>query len=66
MEDNGFFRYDKRLGIDLPNLTKNWEDYTCAEREQMVSDWEQIRGRIPDRIKAFEAGEAPANRACAG
>lgn len=49
-----FFRYDERLGIPLPRLAKEWEDYSQDEQFAVLREWEEIRGRIPDRILAFE------------
>lgn len=50
-----YFTYSIRLGIDLPVLAKDWASYTLEEREMIITNWEQIRGQIPNRIKAFEA-----------
>lgn len=48
------FVFDERLGISLPNLTLDWEDYSVSEREDIVTRWEIIRGAIPDRVFQFE------------
>lgn len=48
------FCYDERLGISLPVLDLDWEEYTAAEREQILLEWEMIRGTIPDRVRHFE------------
>ncbi|MBM7644813.1 gas vesicle protein [Scopulibacillus daqui] len=48
------FVYDKRLGIQIPVLEKTWEEYHQETQEQIISDWEKIRGKIPDRIKQLE------------
>jgi len=48
------FIYDERLGIAIPELTEDWDDYPIQIREQIVEEWEQIRGRIPERIFGLE------------
>jgi hypothetical protein len=45
---------DDRLGILLPELEIDWEQYTDEERAAILLRWEEIRGTIPDRIKALE------------
>ncbi|UJF31614.1 hypothetical protein [Paenibacillus hexagrammi] len=50
-----YFRYDERLGIEIPDLENEWESYTSEERSQILLRWEQIRGYIPDRIHKLEA-----------
>ncbi|WP_127586887.1 hypothetical protein [Paenibacillus koleovorans] len=50
---NGFV-YDERLGIELPALDREWEQYSETERAEMLERWERIRGAIPDRIQALE------------
>ncbi|RTE09547.1 hypothetical protein [Paenibacillus whitsoniae] len=52
---NDYFQYDDRLGIDLPALEMEWEQYAPAVRIDILLHWEQIRGRIPDRIQKLEA-----------
>jgi hypothetical protein len=49
-----YLKYNERLGIRLPYLDKDWELYPADVREYVVSEWEQIRGSIPERIKEFE------------
>jgi hypothetical protein len=49
-----WFIYDERLGIELPRLKQEWHVYSNAEREALITQWEQIRGSIPDKIKKFE------------
>ncbi|RKN85001.1 hypothetical protein [Paenibacillus ginsengarvi] len=48
------FVFDERLGIELPRLHEDWAALTEAERAALLHDWEQIRGRIPDRIMQLE------------
>jgi hypothetical protein len=48
------FIYNKRLGIPVPELLEDWESYPITVREQIVDEWEQIRGRIPERIFDLE------------
>ncbi|WP_458412226.1 hypothetical protein ACNQFZ_15485 [Schinkia sp. CFF1] len=50
-----YFQMDKRLGILLPLLDKDWHEYRLDEQETIVAQWENIRGHIPDRIKELEA-----------
>ncbi|MDB5056081.1 MAG: hypothetical protein JWM44_4131 [Bacilli bacterium] len=47
--------YNKRLGIPIPEFKLEWEDYPFSVREQIIDEWEQIRGRIPQRIIEIEA-----------
>lgn len=49
-----FFVYDHRLGISLPELENPWEEYPEHSQETILSQWENIRGTIPDRIKEVE------------
>ncbi|WP_019242908.1 MULTISPECIES: hypothetical protein [Bacillus] len=49
------FTYDNRLGIHIPNLTREWDDYIKEEQLIILSQWESIRGSIPDRIKYLES-----------
>jgi hypothetical protein len=49
-----FFQMDNRLGILLPFLDKEWNEYSLDEQEGIVAEWEIIRGHIPDRIKELE------------
>lgn len=49
------FKHDQRLGIELPVLHREWEELSKEQRSQFLHRWEQIRGRIPDRIKALES-----------
>ncbi len=51
---NNLFVYNERLGIDLPTLSKEWNEYEKHIQEQILLRWEMIRGSIPDRIKALE------------
>ncbi|WP_426452329.1 hypothetical protein ACP26L_09720 [Paenibacillus sp. S-38] len=48
------FVFDERLGIPLPRLDKDFEDYSEREQEAILLRWEEIRGMIPDRIKRLE------------
>ncbi|MDQ0161066.1 hypothetical protein J2S06_000136 [Bacillus alveayuensis] len=49
-----FFQYNERLGIMLPHLEKRLEEYEETIQEEILLKWEQIRGKIPDRIKSLE------------
>ncbi|BAB06907.1 hypothetical protein P4637_20755 [Halalkalibacterium halodurans] len=48
------FEYDSRLGIALPVLSHEWEQYAPALQDAILVEWEQIRGVIPDRVKEIE------------
>ncbi len=48
------FLYDERLGIRLPQLDDKWEKYSRETKEDILLEWEKIRGMIPDRIRAIE------------
>lgn len=48
------FDYDKRLGIAIPDLEKDWQSYDKVTQEEILSIWEEIRGDIPDRVKHLE------------
>ncbi|GAA0333102.1 hypothetical protein GCM10008967_24780 [Bacillus carboniphilus] len=49
-----YFKFDKRLGIDIPHLDKNWHQYAPHIQEDIIMHWEQTKGKIPDRIKSLE------------
>jgi hypothetical protein len=49
------FVLDKRLGICLPKLERDWLDYSLAEQQAMIEEWERIKARIPDRVQELEA-----------
>jgi hypothetical protein len=48
------FSFDQRLGIPIPELKDEWEDYHQDEQHSILYYWEQIRGSIPDRIAELE------------
>jgi hypothetical protein len=48
------FLYNERLGIELPVLALEWEEYSEKDRSDLLLRWEQIRGTIPDRIHKLE------------
>lgn len=48
------FVYDERLGICLPELYCDWEEYTRDEQSKILLAWEEIRSTIPDRIIQLE------------
>ncbi|WP_257346589.1 hypothetical protein [Pseudalkalibacillus decolorationis] len=48
------FVYDQRLGIKLPEFDDIWENQSKYTQEAILSEWENIRGMIPDRIKDLE------------
>ncbi|MFZ7945753.1 MULTISPECIES: hypothetical protein [Bacillaceae] len=51
---NDHFCFDSRLGISVPDLTIEWEDYSKETQQEILLNWEQIRGSIPDRIAELE------------
>lgn len=48
------FIMDERLGIPLPYMEKDFEEYSEQEQAKILLRWEEIRGMIPDRIKRLE------------
>ncbi len=48
------FIYNERLGIPLPELHIDWEDYSTDEQSSILLEWEEIRSAIPDRIIQLE------------
>jgi len=48
------FQFDERLGIHVPALVREWEQYSVSERETILVRWEWIRGKIPNRIMELE------------
>lgn len=48
------FIYDERLGISVPELYTDWELLSEAEQGDILLQWEQIRGTIPDQVKRLE------------
>jgi hypothetical protein len=48
------FIWDERLGISIPQLTKQWNVYKSSEQSSILLQWEKIRGTIPDRIGEIE------------
>ena len=48
------FTFDERLGIFLPDLTVDWEEFSEDIQQHILLHWEQIRGSIPDRIADLE------------
>jgi hypothetical protein len=48
------FTFNQRLGIFLPDLTVEWEEFSEETQQHILLYWEQIRGSIPDRILVLE------------
>jgi hypothetical protein len=48
------FKFDDRLGISLPVLAKEWDQYSSKEKSQILFEWEAHRSDIPGRIKQIE------------
>ncbi|WNR43203.1 hypothetical protein [Paenibacillus roseipurpureus] len=51
---SNYFQYDERLGIEIPVLELEWDQYSSTIRMEVLFQWEQIRGVIPDRILKLE------------
>ncbi|PLT32288.1 hypothetical protein [Bacillus sp. V5-8f] len=51
---DGIFSFDVRLGIHVPVFKKEWDEFSNAKQQEILLQWEQIRGAIPDRIKELE------------
>lgn len=49
-----YFSYDERLGIFIPELSVEWDEYSEEAQHYILLHWEQIRGSIPDRIAEIE------------
>ena len=49
-----YFLYDDHLGIEIPHLQEDWEDIPEKMQHAILLKWEQVRGKIPDRIKELE------------
>ncbi|WP_075982563.1 hypothetical protein [Bacillus massilinigeriensis] len=50
----GQFRKDDRLGISIPILAMEWDEYPLEMQQDILFHWETIRGSIPDRIAELE------------
>jgi hypothetical protein len=50
----GYFLHDDRLGIPVPALEKDWNEYNMMTQQEILFHWENIRGQIPDRIASLE------------
>jgi len=48
------FIYDSRLGIEIPDLKKPWQQLSVETQSETLARWEGVRGNIPDRIKDLE------------
>ncbi|MEO2074735.1 MAG: hypothetical protein ABGX20_05000 [Bacillus sp. (in: firmicutes)] len=49
-----YFSFNQRLGISLPDITVEWEQYSKEVQQDILFHWENIRGSIPDRIADLE------------
>lgn len=50
-----YFAFDQRLGIALPVIIREWDEYNKEVQENILFHWEKIRGTIPDRIIMLES-----------
>lgn len=48
------FVFNKKLGIRIPHLTKEWDEYSLEEQKDIIHQWENERAKIPDRVKEIE------------
>ncbi|HZH58038.1 MAG TPA: hypothetical protein VEY70_00290 [Metabacillus sp.] len=51
---NEYFAYDPKLKIRIPRLSKAWNSYSLHTQKRILTEWETIRGHIPDRIIELE------------
>lgn len=49
-----FFMLDKRLGISIPRFDEDFNRYPVTTQQQILLQWEKIRGSIPDQIAKLE------------
>jgi hypothetical protein len=49
-----YFRFDPRLGIDVPSHDLEFEHLSPSEQETVLLHWEGVRAHIPDRILEYE------------
>lgn len=52
--ENGWFEFDKRLGIEVPAWEDSWDKLAWDEKALVLEKWEHTRGSIPERIKELE------------
>ncbi len=50
----GYFFHDERLGIPVPTMQENWNNFDMLDQHSVLLHWEGIRGQIPDRIAYLE------------
>jgi hypothetical protein len=48
------FRYSERHGIRVPCLTNDWDELNLEYQTSLLSEWEMIRGNIPEHVIRFE------------
>jgi hypothetical protein len=48
------FVFNERMGIAIPEMDREWPDYSHEEQVAILVEWERIKARIPDRILEFE------------
>jgi hypothetical protein len=49
-----YFSFDDRLGIHIPDLIMDLSEFSQEAQEEILLNWEQVRGSIPDRIRDLE------------
>ena len=55
------FVIDDRLGIPLPQLELEWDQYSEADRSEILLRWEEIRGTIPDVLIVIRLAAIPSS-----
>lgn len=48
------FKFDPRLRLKVPNLQKEWHEYSAEDKADFLFYWEKIKGTIPDLIRTIE------------
>ncbi|WP_175639904.1 hypothetical protein [Metabacillus schmidteae] len=51
---NEYFAFDPRLKIRIPQVSNTWTTYSVQTQNRILTEWETIRGHIPDRIRELE------------
>jgi hypothetical protein len=51
---NSQFAFNERLGIRVPRFTEEWDSLSLSRQTAILTQWEQIRGNIPDHVKRHE------------
>lgn len=49
-----YFQMNKRLGIAIPCFKREWDALEKQTQQDILLQWEKIRGSIPDHIQKIE------------